>query len=592
MTDSHGQDLSTDADPKATAPSSAQDASSNKKSDRRWHLALIALCVLVTLGTGLIVHGGKDALGGGRGTEVRVRDGVRNPDEAAYAQQAESILDRGELTNDFIRHFHVKKSSDITHREDFYPPGNGALIALSWLVFGRSDAASTYPSIVFACLLLPLLAAFLARRLGASWPFSFGAAVLVLFDPLIRFQSIQGLADIPLTGAILCAAVCAVRPRGISAMGSGAALALGFWFKPAAILFVPALALAVFLARPGKRLGFSFKRRVGHVIAFGFTFLLLASPWMLRNTAVLGSPLYSGNQYLTASANDENYSYEYNRRVFWPEATATDDPNAKSDNEGKDDTEARGFVQSVLANPAQALDRFQTHLLQVVEFHGASMFGWAFLVAALAFVGDRRIRSLTALCLAYVLALSAVFAIEDRYLMPLFPVAAAMTFLLAHRVADVLRATDPANLPGAWLLSRPGRIAICLSVVAALPQGLPFAKEVWNGKTNFVPPNDGVSLIAADWAAENLPDHSVVMANEALRFHHRTGFKTVNTPWDVPEKIEQVVRHYRIDYIVRTLSGDSTAISNRKLRVYLREFGDRWERVPVKLGRFEVYRRK
>ncbi|MGA0870057.1 MAG: ArnT family glycosyltransferase, partial [Planctomycetota bacterium] len=150
------------ADPRPVSVG-ARDAMQPGEEERRWFRALLVFCVFATLSTLWI---GKD------------RDHIRNPDEAAYAEQARSLLDRGSLEVGFVRHYHVQYPADVLHPEDFYPPGNGALIAAAWSAFGRSDFASSIPSTLLACLVIPLLAFALTRRLEASAPFAFGCAVV------------------------------------------------------------------------------------------------------------------------------------------------------------------------------------------------------------------------------------------------------------------------------------------------------------------------------------------------------------------------------------------------------------------------------
>src|SRR5690606_15189390 len=94
----------------------------DSRGRRLWPLALLAIGILACVLSVLVARG---------------RDGLSNSDEAAYAEQADAILDGRPLTVGFVRHFHVRHPPDIVHPEDFYPPGNGALLALSWALFGR-----------------------------------------------------------------------------------------------------------------------------------------------------------------------------------------------------------------------------------------------------------------------------------------------------------------------------------------------------------------------------------------------------------------------------------------------------------------------
>src|SRR5690606_39937772 len=103
------------------------------------------------------------------------------------------------------------------------------------------------------------------------------------------------------------------------------------------------------------------------------------------------------------------------------------------------------------------LRRFLAHLYELVVDHGAAAFGGVFLLAALTMILHRRVFAVLVVIGSFCIALSAVFGVFYRYLLPIFPMIAAVTWTFADRVTRrVLRA------PGTPLvrpqLASPGQI--------------------------------------------------------------------------------------------------------------------------------------
>ena len=523
-------------------------------SRHRWAVVLVSLCVFVTLMTFWI---------------GRNRDFVRNPDEAAYAEQASSLLEDGTLTVGFARHYHVQYPPEIDHPEDFYPPGNGALIAGCWALFGRSDFVSTLPSIVLAGLVLPLLTYLLARKLHATPPFAFGCAVSVLLDLEFRFHAFQALADLPLCAAVVGSIVVGMQRPAWCAPIAGLLLGVGFWFKPTALLFAPGIALAIMLAdrRP-------LAKTALRIASFGVVMALVCTPWLVRNEQVFGDPLYSGNKHLSATANAPGFRYTDTRKVYWADA--------EYELPALEDSIERFGIRPVLR-------RFLAHLYELVVDHGAVAFGGVFMLAALTMILHRRVFAVLVVIASFCLALSAVFAIFYRYLLPIFPMIAAVTWTFIDRVTRrVLRA------PGTPLvrvqLATPGRLAVLIAVIAALPGGAQFTRNLVLGKSDFAPNSEAPIHQAAEWARDHLAADARVMTTEALTFRHISGRRSVNTPWDKPEAMDAVIEHHHIGYLIVPDSGQFSEVTVTFLGPYLDRYRERWQRFDVSpTARFTVY---
>ncbi|MDA0372311.1 MAG: glycosyltransferase family 39 protein [Planctomycetota bacterium] len=535
----------------------AHEGSDQRVADRRWFRGLLAFCIFATLATLWI---GKD------------RDHIRNPDEAAYAEQARAMLDRGTLEVGFVRHYHVQYPADVLHTEDFYPPGNGALIAASWSVFGRSDFTSTIPSTLLACLVIPLLAFALARRLEASSPFAFGCAVAVLFEPEFRFHAHQALADLPLCASVLGALVLAFGPGHRHAALAGAILGVGFWFKPTALLFLPGLAVVGALA--DRR---SLPQTVVRLAAMGAAMAVVTAPWLARNLAEFGDPLYSGNKHLTATANDPKFRYLDIRKVYW----AIPDYVLPA---------LEGSVGRFGLMPV--VKRFVEHIYELVVVHGRDAFGILFGIAALTSFHRRRVAGALLFVAAYCVALSAVFAIYFRYMMPTFPIVTAITWAFGDRVLRrLLRSPgEPVILPA---VATPARFALLVAALSIIPPASTFVRDVVTGKSDFIPRAEKPMHAAAAWARAHLPEDARVMTTEALMFRHDSDLITVNIPWDVPERMEAVVEHHQIDYLVVLAQGQFSEHCAGFLPAYLDAFADRWTEHALEPGAgYRVYVRR
>jgi 4-amino-4-deoxy-L-arabinose transferase-like glycosyltransferase len=515
----------------------------------RWLVLTIVLCVLVTAASLWV---------------GRNRDRIRSSDEAAYAEQAQSLLDDGTLTVGFVRHFHVKYPADVLHPEDFYPPGPGALIAASWVLLGRSDYASSVPSILLTGLLLPLLAFGLARRLGASPPFAFGCAMTVLFEPLLRFHAFQGLADVPFTACMAGAVLVALGSGRRSAIVAGALLGLGFWFKPTAFLFVPGLLLAVMVTGARDR-----RDALWRAVLVLVAFAAVCAPWLARNAILFGDPLYSGNKLLTAEANRPDFTYYDLRKVYW----------------GADLAEP---VETAIGVGVEHwLLRWATNVFQIVVDHGASAFGLSFAMAALLVWRRRPVAAVLLVITTFAVGLAAVFGIFLRYLMPIFPLVAAVSWTGGATLAERLRGGDLGRI-----FAHPARLALVLAALVSLQGGLQLVRDLALGKGDYAQGVDGPHRRSAEWSKEHLPADSRIMSQEALRFRHSSGMLSINTPWDQPDAIERVVEHYRVTHLVMNPSGDFSAISNRFLLPYLDQYGARWKEIVNVPGEYVVWRRK
>jgi 4-amino-4-deoxy-L-arabinose transferase-like glycosyltransferase len=167
------------------------------------------------------------------------------------------------------------------------PPGLALTMASAWALAG--------PSAVFAVVpLLGALVVWLTFLLGRTLDrpaTGLAAAVLVTTSPIVLFQIVQPMSDVPVTAWWLLALVLASRSGLVRALGAGLAASAAILTRPN--LAPLALVIAAFLAlRP--RQSSDAGRRIASVGAFLFGVLpgAVMLAWIQRR--LYGSPLGSG----------------------------------------------------------------------------------------------------------------------------------------------------------------------------------------------------------------------------------------------------------------------------------------------------------
>ena len=167
------------------------------------------------------------------------------------------------------------------------PPGLALTMASTWAIAG--------PSAVFAAVpLLGALAVWLSYLLGRALDrpaTGLAAAVLVAASPVVLFQIVQPMSDVPAMAWWLLATVLASRPGRIRALGAGLAASAAILTRPN--LAPLALVIAAFLAfRPRDA------RHAPRRIADAGLFLLGVLPGGVAVAVIqqwlYGSPLSSG----------------------------------------------------------------------------------------------------------------------------------------------------------------------------------------------------------------------------------------------------------------------------------------------------------
>jgi hypothetical protein len=175
-----------------------------------------------------------------------------------------------------------------TFKEPAYPYAIAALTPVARTPFRAGQAVS-----LIAGLAIPFLVHRLVRRLEPDRAAAAFALFLVALSPLLVSHSVLVAAESLFVAALLGAFVAAARPPGPEtravpwhAIAAGALAGLAFLVRGQALIAAPALAML--LARgPGGRVRLA---RWGAALVAA---LVVASPLLVRNVAMFGTPLHN-----------------------------------------------------------------------------------------------------------------------------------------------------------------------------------------------------------------------------------------------------------------------------------------------------------
>jgi 4-amino-4-deoxy-L-arabinose transferase-like glycosyltransferase len=256
-----------------------------------------------------------------RAAAVAVVDWPAFTDPAYYSLIAQRLAEGHGFTTPVLYSF-LEVGSRIPDPSVLPVPSNGhwmpltsIVAAASMAVFGSSYGAGTIPLVILSALLVPLTYLVTWELWGSRWVAIVAAILAIFAGPLlIMYPSTDNFAVFGATGAasLYCSmrAVKAERPAPWLVAAGGLA-GMATLARIDGVLLTLAVATAWFVRR-----GWSPWRRVatsGASLAWGAAsaaaFLLVLSPWLIRNATVFGSPLPStGGHTLWIRSYNEQFS--------------------------------------------------------------------------------------------------------------------------------------------------------------------------------------------------------------------------------------------------------------------------------------------
>ena len=228
-------------------------------------------------------------------TIIRVNGMIGHGDPANYANVARNLVEGKGYTVDYIWHF-FRNYSQISHPEDTWPLLQPTFIALSFLLFGVSAFSAKLVNVCFL-LGIGLLTFWIGKKLFSTKT-GFIAAVLLFFNPVLLTLSFEPWNDVGLVFFVLLFVYfvsefqTSERISSKRLVLSGFVLGLVYLQKPVGVLVFPCLALTLFLISKS-----FFRKHLRDLIVIGFVALLTASPYLIRNYILFGSPFYTTSYY-------------------------------------------------------------------------------------------------------------------------------------------------------------------------------------------------------------------------------------------------------------------------------------------------------
>jgi hypothetical protein len=533
----------------------------NADLSRFWRIAAAAVLL-----AGLVVLGA-------RCWALRHRAFIGSPDEAAYAHQADMILAGHGLRVNYIQHF-FRRYDGLPHPADHYGPGYGVLLApIADAMPSPPEWAAVLPALAAGSLILPLLTLLAAGRVGAGPSWAAAAGFFVLLAPLPQQLSGRVLADMPFTCLLLAAWLVASGSRPAPTwrgLWTGVLMGAAYLLKPAALLHVPGVLIALWLGTADGE--GDAERRPGPLplVACAVALTLVAAPWMARNAALFGDPLHSANKHIAAGQDYREDWVEHGlRRVWWARDT------------GPPTLDEIPFRYGI----ARVGDVWGERLVRAVAGPEVRWLTLALLVGAVC-LRRREGWSLATFHLSQALLLAMVFPVWSRYLLLLWPAAAAVAAGAATLGVQGLVQRAPPDLnAGARILGILAGIALGATLAAPGPGMLvrSVSEDGPSGSADRIHPVQQATKRAARWCATGLPEGSTVMTQDCWRMAYYSKLPTVNLPSDAAWAIDEVVREYGVTHVVLVPLGTRARYAGLGFD-YLEASDLAWSRQEAPLG--------
>ncbi|MFH2000701.1 MAG: glycosyltransferase family 39 protein [Planctomycetota bacterium] len=243
---------------------------------------------------------------------------IGSGDPAGYAEMAQSLLNgRGFEVNYISMHF-LKFSPEISHPEDTWPPLYPLLIAPFFAFLSVSAFAAKLPSLLIACFAFPLATFSLGLHVSRSSLVGLVSALTVLLYLPFFCWSLQAFADITFGFLMITAVLYTLKgfenPRWFFAMGT--MLALAYYAKVSALAISSGF-IVYYLARSWvDRNTLKSSRSSLYFTLSMILFVVLISPWWIRNLKHFNDPMYSNHKQVVGFIGWEPWE-ERTYGLYW-----------------------------------------------------------------------------------------------------------------------------------------------------------------------------------------------------------------------------------------------------------------------------------
>jgi hypothetical protein len=448
-------------------------------------------------------------------------------DSANYAAVADNITKGRGFCVDFVLNFY-KKYPEVSHPEDRRLSINSVLIALIFLVTGKTILSAKLLNIFLGSLSLPLTTYFLARSLQLPKVLGLFAGLSVVVVHNLSEQTHTALADLLFAQFFLLFSISLIKsgvtPRWHYA--TGIFVGLSFLSKTQGIFLLPIWFFHFLFIEKN----YAFLKTKCFIGSFVICILLMM-PFLFRNYYLFNDPFYTTIKY--NAGFDELFDtkplafLERSLKVYW-------------------DDKPPDYLTEIYHKGL--FNNFKKVVRQIIT--AVHMIGYPFLIlsmASLVLLKRKKVASLLWVIAIYVLAISIFFAFHQRYEIPTIPLLLVLSW---GGVYYIIASIFKYNYFQEYNTSRKMLIVcvLCSIVFCAVHKNdlKLFLKGLDRPPLQFQE-----SLIdLAKWAKTNLPPSAVVMTHDPALFNFYSGLKAVEIPFDSVKAMEKVISHYRISHAI------------------------------------------
>ena len=240
-----------------------------------------------------------------------INENFMNNDSFHYMNVARSIYNGEGYASHSLEFMGIRPKS-IPYPDFFKPPLFSTILAVSYSIFGLNFFAAKIVNIILGSFLAPLTFLFMLR-ISKSVNLALLASAITTFDwILIRFRGAI-LSDMIYWIFTLLAFILMYKAKKKYHYALlGVVIALAYLTRyPGFYLLFPTLLVYEYVKNK------NIKRIVSHSIIVFSVFLIVASPWLIRNYVEYGSPTYSYLIFITGHTYENGHHFFHPLNTFW-----------------------------------------------------------------------------------------------------------------------------------------------------------------------------------------------------------------------------------------------------------------------------------
>ena len=448
-------------------------------------------------------------------------------DSANYAAVADNITKGRGFCVDFVLNFY-KKYPEVSHPEDRRLSINSVLIALIFLVTGKTILSAKLLNIFLGSLSIPLTTYSLARFLQLPKVLGLFAGLSVVVVHNLSEQTHTALADLLFAQFFLLFSISLIKSGVIPRWhyATGIFIGLSFLSKTQGIFLLPIWFFhCLFIEK-----NYTFLKTKYFIGGFVICMLLMM-PFLSRNYYLFKDPFYSTIKY--NAGFDELFDtkplafLERYLKVYWDEEPP--DYLAEISNKG-------------LFNNLKKVARQMSNAVRLI--------GNPFLalsIVSLFLLNRKKVGSLLLGVAIYALGISIFFAFHQRYEIPAIPLLIVLSWSVVYYI--IIKIFNYKYFQG-YEISRKMLIVCVLCFVVFCATHKNDLKLFVRGFDRPTLPFQESLIDLAKWAKTNLPSSAVVMTHDPALFNFYSGLKAVEIPYDSVEAMNKVISHYRISHAI------------------------------------------